>query len=157
MRIQDYIADCAREAANHAFKYARAVPGDKLEWVPAEGARTVLEMCRELGMTPSWALSGIQDSASEWNEEKAKEQRELMASWKTIDDCTAQFDKRFEAWEALARGMTDEDLSKTKWLPYNGGRDHTYLEMLDYVRWNCTYHLGQIAYIQTLYGDKEMY
>ena len=53
--------------------------------------------------------------------------------------------------------MPDERLSNTKWLPYNGGRDHTFLEMLDYVRWNCNYHTGQIAYIQTLYGDKEMY
>jgi hypothetical protein len=27
--------------------------------------------------------------------------------------------------------------------------------MLEYPRWNATYHLGQIAFIQTLYGDKE--
>jgi hypothetical protein len=29
--------------------------------------------------------------------------------------------------------------------------------MLDYPRWNFNYHLGQIAYIQTHYGDKSLY
>jgi hypothetical protein len=31
------------------------------------------------------------------------------------------------------------------------------IEMMDYPRWNFNYHNGQIAYIQTLYGDKEMH
>jgi hypothetical protein len=53
--------------------------------------------------------------------------------------------------------MPDERLAETKWLPFNGGRDHTYLEMLEYPRWNATYHLGQVAYIQTLYGDREIH
>ena len=30
-------------------------------------------------------------------------------------------------------------------------------EMMDYPRWNFTYHVGQIAYIQTLLGDEKMY
>jgi uncharacterized damage-inducible protein DinB len=157
MKIQDYIADSAREAADMAFKYANTVPQDKLDWRPLDQGRSVIDMCRELGMTPTWGASAFQDSSGEWNEETAKAQRQLMESWKTVDDCVAQFNDRFSAWEKVARSMSDEELSKTKWLPYNGGRDHTYLEMLDYVRWNCTYHLGQIAYIQTLYGDKEMH
>ncbi len=75
----------------------------------------------------------------------------------TVDACEAEFNRRFEKVEAFIRAMPDADLAKTKWLPYNGGRDHTFLEMMDYPRWNCMYHLGQIAYIQTQYGDNEIY
>ena len=31
------------------------------------------------------------------------------------------------------------------------------IEMMDYPRWNFNYHLGQIAFIQMMYGDKEMH
>jgi hypothetical protein len=114
-------------------------------------------MCRELAMTPVWAVQVISESDADWSEETAAQQKQLMASWGTVAECKAQFEKNFPAWDSIVRNMSKEKFSETKWLPYNGGRDHTYLEMLDYVRWNCSYHLGQIAYIQTLYGDRNMY
>jgi hypothetical protein len=156
MRVQDYIADTAKEAFAVAFRYAKAVPADKLDWAP-EGGRSVLSMCRELVMTPTWCLSAFNSSPGDWSDEAREAQRKEQESWTTVAACEAQFQSRFAEVDAFFRGMPDEDLSKTKWLPFNGGRDHTYLEMMDYPRWNATYHLGQIAYIQTLYGDKEMY
>ena len=154
MRVQDYIADQAREAAAQAFRYAKAVPADKLDWAP-EGGRTVLGMCRELALCPTWALVAFGQEI--WNDEVQRAAREQEATWTTAAACEAEFARRFDPLDIFLRGMTDEDLSRTKWLPYNGGRDHTWLEMTDYVRWNCTYHTGQIAYIQTLYGDKTDY
>ena len=154
MRIQDYVADSAREAANMAFKYAAAVPDDKLDWSPPGGGRSVLSMCRELAVTPTWTLIAY----GEVEEGTGPEYwHNLERQWSTVAQCEAEFNQRFEAMDRYFRSLTDEDLKKTKWLPYNGGRDHTFLEMMDYPRWNATYHLGQIAYIQTLYGDKEMH
>ena len=62
-----------------------------------------------------------------------------------------------ESGDSPPSRMPDADLDKKRWLPYDGGRDFTMPEMMDYPRWNFNYHLGQIAYIQTLYGDKEMH
>ena len=45
-------------------------------------------------------------------------------------------------------------------LPFGPGgsmKPFTIAEMADYPRWNFTYHLGQIGYIQTLYGDNAMH
>lgn len=156
VRVQDYIADGAREAADTAFRYAKAVPADKLDWAP-EGGRSVLSMVRELALTPTWTLAAYGQIEAKWDDEAREAQRREQESWTTVEQCEAEFNRRFADVDAFFRGLSDEDLKKTKWLPYNGGRDHTYLEMMDYPRWNCTYHLGQIAYIQTLYGDKEMY
>jgi len=156
MRIQDYVADSAREAAGLFFRYARAVPADKLDWAP-EGGRSVLSMCREIALTPTWTMFAFQESHADWSEADAQAQKDEQAKWTTVEICEAEFYNRFAEVESFFRGMTDDDLKKTKWLPYNGGRDHTWLEMTDYPRWNLTYHLGQIGYIQTLYGDKENY
>ena len=156
MRVQDYIADSAREAADMAFKYAKKVPADKLDWAP-EGGRTVLSMCRELAWTPTWTLSAFGKKPADWPDYSMEDYQREQQAWTTVEDCEAQFNRTFPAVETFFRGISDDELKNTKWLPYNGGRDHTWLEMMDYPRWNSSYHLGQIAYIQTLYGDKDMY
>ncbi len=156
MKIQDYIADSSREAAMLAFRYAEAVPQDKLEWSPLDKGQSVIKMCRELALTPLWAVFGLSDPEPAWDPEKQAEQQKVIESWTTVEQCKAEFEKNFPQWEAVARGMPDEKLSKSKFLSITN-REHTFLDLLDYVRWNSSYHLGQIAYIQTLYGDKEMY
>jgi hypothetical protein len=157
MRVQDYIADQAKLAAEELFRYAKAVPADKLEWNPAEGGRSVLSLCQEIAMTPTWTMIAFSDKDMTWSEEESLAQRKQMEQFSTVDHCEKEFAGRFKAVETMFRGFSDEDLKRTKWLPYNGGRDHTFLEMMDYPRWNCCYHAGQIAYIQTLYGDREMH
>jgi hypothetical protein len=157
MRVQEYIGQQARSAAEEFFRYASAVPDDKVNWSPGEGGRTVMSMCREIGMTPSWAYSAFTDEQREWTPEEFEVQKGEMEQWITVDQCREQFNTRFAKLEQLYLSFSEEDLKKTKWLPYNGGRDHTYLEMMDYPRWNCNYHVGQIGYIQLLYGDKEMH
>ena len=109
-------------------------------------------MCREIAQTPTWTLEAFGAPP-----ENLDGLREIAEALTTPQECEAELFKRFEGLKSLYLGFTDADLAKTKWLPYNGGRDHTYLEMMDYPRWNCTYHTGQIAYIQILYGDKEMH
>jgi hypothetical protein len=37
------------------------------------------------------------------------------------------------------------------------GAKMTFAELLFLNYWNLVYHQGQIAYIQTLYGDREMH
>lgn len=156
MNLQQYIVAEARQAADEAFKFAKAVPADKLDWT-VEGARSVLAICRELALTPTWTLMAFGIVPSYASEQERQAQRREQETWLDVEACQAEFNRCFQGVEELFMGFTDEDLQKTKWLPFNGGRDHTYLEMMDYPRWNCTYHQGQIAYIQTMYGDSTNY
>lgn len=158
MRLQDHMIDVTRAAAKEAFRNAKAVPADKLEWKPLDNGRSVLDQCRELAMCPTWAYDIISGAPQpEWNEEAVAAMQAEQAQWTTAEDCERVCNERLEKLFELYRNMPDERLSETKWLPYDGGRDFTMPEMMDYPRWNFNYHLGQIAYIQTLYGDKEMH
>lgn len=152
MTVQEHIILTSRNVADEFFKYMEEFPEDKLNWKPLDSGQSALSMAREIGITPTWAMMAMSDKP--FGEEKADADKD---SWKTIAECKAQYDQRFEKWAAFVRSLSEEDLKKTKFLPFNGGRDHTFLELLEYPRWNTTWHLGQIAYIQTLYGDKDMY
>jgi hypothetical protein len=77
--------------------------------------------------------------------------------WKTAEDCEAECNRRLDKMDELFKTISDERLKETKFLPFDGGRDFTVAEMMDYPRWNFNYHLGQIAYIQVLFGDKDMH
>jgi hypothetical protein len=158
MRYQDHITDATREAAKEAFKYAKAVPADKLEWRPMDIGRTVLDLCQELAMCPTWAFEIIEGKEGpKWDEESMAAVKKEQQQWKTAEDCEAEFGRRMDKLAGLYASISNERLKETKWLPFDGGRDFTVAEMMDYPRWNCTYHLGQIAYIQTLYGDRDMH
>jgi len=155
MRIQEHGVLVAKEAAEEFFRFARAVPADRLEWHPEGTGQSVLQMCREIAVTPTWATLAM--TGNEWTEEEAVKGRAEMDSWTTVDACVEAWHDHFSRWADIVHALSDDDLNKTRWLPYNGGRDHTVLEMLEYPRWNATYHTGQVAFIQTLYGDKGMY
>ncbi len=157
MTIQEYMVDSTKRAAAEAFRYAKLVPADKLEWSPLDNGRSVLEICRELTMCPKWAVDIINGVPMEWTDESFAAIKVEQSQWKTAEDCQAEFDVRFEKLAALYLGISDEKLKETRFLPFDGGRDFTVLEMMEYPRWNLNYHLGQIAYIQILYGDKEMH
>ena len=151
------MVDAIGRAQEEVFRYALAVPEERVAWEPLGVGQSVLRMCRELAKTPDWAYQVLTDAKPENPEAAAEAQKAEMESWTTIAQCDAVCRAKLERLYDLYRGMPDARLSETKWLPFNGGRDHTYAELLDYPRWNFTYHLGQIAYIQTLYGDRAMH
>lgn len=157
MTIQEYMIDTTRRSAQSLWKYAKAVPADKIEWSPGEGARTVLDLARECAMCPDWCIDVITGSGPEWSEEVGAAIKAEQEQWKTVEDCEAECNRRLEKLYEYFRTIPDEKLTETKFLPYDGGRDFTVAEMMEYPHWNFDYHLGQIAYIQTLYGDKNMY
>jgi hypothetical protein len=157
MRYQDYIVGQIEAAAKEFFRNARAVPEDKLDWSPMDAGRSVLDQCREIAMTPTWAHDILTEKPMEWSEESIAALKELQASWTTVDACEAQFRERLETMKAAFLAFPDARLEETRFLPYDGGRQFTYIEMMDYPRWNLNYHYGQVAFIQTLLGDKEMH
>jgi hypothetical protein len=158
MNYQEFMIDKTRTAAEEAFRYAKAVPADKIEWKPLDSGRSVLDQAREMAKCPDWAYEIISSNEKpEFNEEKMAETQKELAQWTSIEQCERECMSRLDRLFGLFSTITDAQLTDTKWLPFDGGRDFTVAEMMDYPRWNFTYHLGQIAYVQTLYGDKEMH
>lgn len=157
MRYQDYMIDVTQKAADEAFRYAKAVPADKLDWSPLDNGRSVLSQCREMAQCPKWCEDIIQGTSGNWDEEAMAAVQKEAEQWTTVEACQEECNRRLAKLNEVFKGISDERLNETKWLPYDGGRDFTMIEMMDYPRWNFNYHLGQISYIQCLLGDKDMH
>lgn len=158
MSIQENILLETRAAAQEFFRYALAVPTDKVEWSPLDAGRTVLDLCREVAMCPTWAADMLTTrTLPEWDENSEAAAKDEQSAWLTVEACQEQCEARLENLYAAIRALSDEQLKETMFLPFEGGRDFTMIEVMSYPRWNINYHTGQVGYIQTLYGDKEMY
>lgn len=158
MKYQDFAIETTQKAADEAFRYAAAVPADKLVWKPVDAGRSVLDQAQELAKCPEWAYRIVSGAnMADYTEEQRAADRDEMAAWDTIEKCKAECQARLDKLFELYRTVSDERLKETQWLPFDGGRDFTVSEMMWYPIWNFQYHTGQIAYVQTLYGDPKMY
>ena len=160
MRLQDHTIDETRKAMEEAFRYAKAVPEDKLDWKPMDTGQSVLSMAKELAKCPDWATDLVQGKPMDFSEESQAASMAEMDGWKTLDDCERACQEKLGTLFAALKEVPDARLGETMDLPFGPGgsmKPFTIAEMADYPRWNFTYHLGQIGYIQTLYGDKAMH
>lgn len=153
MRVQDAICRYTEDAVTNLYRAARRVSEDKLAWAPMAGGRTVLDQLQECAQSALWYLGylepgydhGYADIESMW---------QARRQWKSVDECeritrgnTADFLDR-------VRALPDEALDARHEMPW--GETMTGFDVISFQYWNLTYHLGQIMYIQTLYGDMEM-
>ena len=154
MRLQDLIINQTRYAMDEAFRYAIAVPEAKLTWKPLDSGRSVLEMTRELAMCADWGYDALTGKGME--EEANSESVMEWDAWLTVEECKQAATIKLERFYALVSSYPDEKLTLTLELPYGPDgsmRTFSMAEMMNYPHWNAVYHQGQIAYIQTLYGD----
>ena len=158
MTFQESIIEGTSKSAAEAFKYAKQVPADKLDWKPLDAGRSVLDICREMAMCASWStmiLSG--QGFPEFSEEGMAEMKKMQEGWTTAEACEEVCNKNLDDFFAAVKSFPDSKLGDTFTLPFDGGQTINMRENMAYPSWNFMYHQGQIAYIQTLYGDNKMY
>lgn len=157
MTTKELIALLNEKAIEDLFRSARAMPEEKLSWRCADTSRTVLEILQECAQSVKWpqALSspgGGPPDADAYA--KALAERE---SWTTVDACEkAAQDNWVEAKEYI-QNYPEDDLDRRIDLPFAPGLTLSVAEILASPYWNMTYHLGQINFVQTMYGDREMH
>jgi hypothetical protein len=157
MTSKDLLIAIITESVDNLFRNARAVPADKLEWSP-EGARSVLDQVQECAQAPRWSTHmlrerGMPKDLGPDSYAKAMEERK---SWTTLDACEAECKIRVNELLAEIRSFPEEEMTSTMFLPFTG-KDHPFWDIMLYPYWNNTWHCGQIAYIQSMLGDKEMH
>lgn len=160
MRLQDYIIDTTRMAQEEAFRYAKSVPEDKLDWKPEGAGRSVMDMVKELAQCPDWAFGLVQTGQMDWSDEAQAASAAETEGWKTVADCEAACLEKLDKLYGLYRDLPDAKFDESMNLPFGPGgsmKEFSMAEIMEYPRWNFNYHLGQIGYIQTLYGDRDMH
>ncbi len=153
--VQQLAIEQAREAAAAVASNLRVMPPDRQTWKPMDAGRSALELVQECAVLNRFFAAAIRDGkAPEWSWDAYKGETARLdtpdKALKALEDAT---DELVAAIESVAEADLDQVVS----LPFAEGFTVPMRDLLFFATKNMTYHHGQIAYIQTLYGDYEMH
>jgi len=131
--------------ADALWRTVRAMPADKLDWKPAETSRTARELVEEIVMTTGFSAGFI-------STQKMPDMEGGDKSPKSVEEMEQEHRAGLEDAIAAIKAFPADKLKEEVELPWG---KQSWLEVIGYLYWNMMYHYGQIAYIQTMYGDKE--
>jgi len=158
MNLKSYLIDMIESSHNNLFRAVRAMPEDKLTWKVEGKGRSALEQLQECAQSPMWfkaVLDNI-DSPPEFSEADFGKMMEERQQWDTVDKCEAACKKNMEGLIESIKQFPEEKMSQKVKLQF---REEPFeaADMILGTYWNNTYHIGQINFIQTLYGDSDMH
>lgn len=151
MTLKDYMLLETEKALKHFFENARKVPVDKTDWKPLDNGRSTLDQAQEVAFCPLWVPGLLEKRAFDPSGFATYE--ETRKGWKTLDECEAAANANMEQFRAAVNALPEADYDIKIDLPWG---NYTLAEVMGFPMWNMHYHLGQVGYIQTLYGDFSM-
>lgn len=157
MSFKEELIQMTEKAGQEFLLNVRAMPADKLTWKPLDTGRSALDLLQEVAQSASYVIPILETrQVPEFNPEMFAGLMAERQSWDTVEKCEEVMRANHARLFEIIRNFPDEDLKQTVHLPFAGGFDQTMAEIMSYQYWNLSYHLGQVCYIQTLYGDTEM-
>ena len=156
MRLQEQIVRMTQRALADLVRSVEAVPVDKQDWHPAEHARSALDQLREVAVVPQFHLMLLRDGHMPTGADHARF-REEAATLLTVEEAVkAAMTSTNDLCEIIST-FPDDRLEEEITLPFGGGMHVSMADVLTIHYWNMVYHHGQVNYIQTLLGDREMH
>jgi hypothetical protein len=141
------------QAVDMFFGAVRKMPEDKQNWKPLEEGRSALEQAQEMATAPDMFLMHLApDRTPKYN---SYEDAMAAGANMDLDACEAECRKLTQEINDAILKMTPEQMAQKHAMPW--GMEHSGAEIAGFHHWNAVYHLGQVNYIQTLYGDKSMF
>jgi len=158
VKFQEQAIKMIQEANKDFFRSAHSMPQDKLSWKVTDQGRSALEILQEVAQSPEWFAPMLNPGFKfEMDPEAMEQGAKERAQWTTVDECERACNERCEALFEKIRTHPDNDMERTISLPFGEGMTLSMADVMMGQYWNCTYHTGQINFIQTLYGDHEMH
>ena len=148
MNYVDALQDTLKDGANNFWKSVKTMPADKFEWRPEPTTRTARELAEEIVMTTGYVSKLVRAHKDPGMEDSTGD-----TIPKTIEVLEQEHRAKIDEFIAAVRDFPNEELKNTIELPWG---TWTFSQVIAYPYWNLMYHWGQVNYIQTLYGDKNM-
>jgi len=133
----------------------QSTPADKLTWSPDSTGRTIIDIATECAGSSLFMAQAIggEDAPTMDREKMAK----YRAEHNTLETVVPALKDGGVALDKAISSLSDGQFDDTVTLPFRGGITRTKAQVVTMMTGHLNYHLGQINYIQTLYGDKEMH
>lgn len=125
--------------------------------MPSPDSRSALSMLQEVAQDPKDLARLFRGEVilGSGTEEYFTRLRKEKAEWTTLEECERVLEFNLNLLFKAIGGFPSDRLMDTVTEPW--GSETTYLDLMMYQYWNTVWHTGQIAYIQTLLGDRQSY
>ncbi len=158
MKYADQVIRMTKSATEHLFRTARPMPPDKLTWKVQDQGRSALDQIQECAQSSLWfAPMLVNQRAPEFTEEGMAAAAKQRAAWTTLDACEKACKEHNKALFQAVRDFPEADWNKEIKLPFGENFVASMADIALFHYWNLVYHTGQIGFIQTLYGDRDMH
>lgn len=156
MRWQDHVVRQTQKAVADFIRTVEAVPEEKLDWKPSESARSIRSQAQEVCVFPGFPIALIQHgvpSAMELVQQLMDESQASTEISTLLEHLRSGTADLCAAISAFPDSRLDEEIS----LNFGAQSQWTMADVLGMHYWNTTYHIGQINYLQTIWGDRTMH
>ena len=137
------------EAHHHLLVALKYTPDDKLDWVSLGKAKTPTEIAAECAMVYRGVVSLIQGGTIDAPGREMKPEDHA-----TRDGLLKLLEEALREFASAAEPLTEEQLQEKRQAPW--GED-TIAGLLEKAQVHTIWHVGQLNYIQTLWGDSDMH
>ena len=152
LNLKDIAVKVNRDVAEALARNLKAMPADKQTWKPLDNGRSALDQVQECALINFWVAEIYRTgSVPPFDGEMFEKGK---AELDTVDKACATLAAGTDSLCEAILQLSDSDLEATVTLPWDSSPT-TLAELFLVPYWNNAYHIGQISYIQTLYGDKE--
>jgi hypothetical protein len=134
------------------------VPDDRLHWTPTPTAKSALRVAAHTALYAGRFAQMIRDrrlpmpeDLEVWMAEREAEEAALTSR----DEVVRVFREGTDQVLAALDGLSLEETQMT--LEFGGGGSVSMKWLMDLPGWHATLHTGQIDYLQTCWGDQEIY
>ncbi len=145
-RVQGTLEVCCQTASH--------VPQDKAEWKPEPQTKSAKEILEHLAASNHGVAAILSGKVSDAKMEKAQRKDVTLnaGSYEEALDALRHSGKVLS--ESIA-ALSDEQLAQTRQMPW--GEDWEVPRLLAVASSHIAYHMGQLGYLQTMWGDGEDY
>ncbi len=135
---------------------AKRVPADKLDWKPLEAGRSVLDQLQECAVIAGFYKSLLATYLMpEFGPEFMADYNKARAELDTMAKVESMLRENTATAVAAIRRAVPDDVIENE-MPFFGPEPWKVYSVMNAHAWNMHYHTGQICYVQTLLGDKDM-
>jgi hypothetical protein len=153
--ISRLAAEVTREEAQMMARSLAAMPPDRQTWRPLNEGRSALEQVQECIAINYWVADMLTSRAVPPLDREQHEK--LVAEYADAEKARTGIVASATVVSAAIESFPPEHLDDTLEMPFQPGMVQSFAQILLMAYWNMAYHNGQINYVQTLYGDREMH
>jgi hypothetical protein len=153
--VSELASQLNREAAEALVRTIQAMPADKVTWKPLDNGRSALDQLQECAGISYYAAQVLQTRELPPFDREAFDK--MKEEHDTVEKAATLLQNGIEKLTAAIDAFPPEHLDDTLTLPFAGGITKSFAELMLMSYWNMSYHQGQVNFIQTLYGDRDMH